>query len=252
MTKKITGDFAVQHETLTYQADGLTMQSQLFFEPASSPRAGVLVFPEAFGLGEHAISRAERLAALGYVALACDLHGDGRVVGGLDEAIGLLKPLFEDPRKTRARAAGGLSALTARAEVDAARVASIGFCFGGTMSLELARSGADIRAVVGFHSGLATAAPKTDARAIKARILVCIGADDPMIPAAQRAEFETEMREAGVDWQMHLYGGTVHSFTNQKAAAAKMPDAIRYSPEADARSWASLRELFSETLSAKA
>ena len=239
----------MHHEILTYQADGLTMKSQLFFEPGAGPRAGVLVFPEAFGLGEHAIGRAERLAALGYVALACDLHGEGRVVTALDEAMGLLTPLFADPQRTRARAAGGLHALTARPEVDAARIASIGFCFGGTMSLELARSGADIKAVVGFHSGLGTAAPKTDAKSIKARILVCIGADDPMIPAEQREAFTTEMRDAGVDWQMHLYGKTVHSFTNQKAAAANMPDAVRYSAEADARSWASLQELFSETLS---
>ncbi len=238
----------MHHETLTYQADGLTMRSQLFFEPGEGPRAGVLVFPEAFGLGEHALGRAERLAGMGYVALACDLHGEGRVASGLQEALGLLEPLFTDPSRTRARAAGGLQALTGRSEVDAGRVASIGFCFGGTMSLELARSGADLKAVVGFHSGLATAAPKTDAKAIKARILVCIGADDPMIPADQRATFETEMREAGVDWQMHLYGKTVHSFTNQQAAAANMPDATRYSAEADARSWASLQELFSETL----
>jgi len=238
----------MHHETLTYQADGLTMRSQLFFEPGEGPRAGVLVFPEAFGLGEHALGRAERLAGMGYIALACDLHGEGRVASGLQEAIGLLEPLFTDPSRTRARAAGGLQALTGRSEVDAGRGASIGFCFGGTMSLELTRSGADLKAVVGFHSGLATAAPKTDAKAIKARILVCIGADDPMIPADQRATFETEMREAGVDWQMHLYGNTVHSFTNQQAAGANMPDAIRYSAEADARSWASLQELFSETL----
>lgn len=238
----------MHHETLTYQADGMTMRSQLFFEPASGPRAGVLVFPEAFGLGEHAISRAERLAALGYVALACDLHGEGRVVDDLQEALGLLQPLFADPMRTRARAAGGLKALVNRPEADPARVASIGFCFGGTMSLELARSGAELKAVVGFHSGLATGAPKTDAQAIKARILVCIGADDPMIPPDQRAAFEAEMRDAGVDWQMHLYGNTVHSFTNPEAAKRNMPDAIRYSAEADTRSWASLQELFSETL----
>jgi len=241
----------VNHETLTYQADGLSMQSQLFFEPASTPRAGVLVFPEAFGISEHAISRAQRLATMGYVALACDLHGDGKLIDDLEQAIGALKPLFADPSRTRARAAGGLQALTARSEVDAARVAAIGFCFGGTMALELARSGAQLAAVTGFHSGLGTAAPKTDARAIKARVLVCIGADDPMIPADQRAEFEAEMRDAGIDWQMHLYGKTVHSFTNQAAAKRNMPDAIRYSPEADARSWASMEELFSETLAGR-
>jgi dienelactone hydrolase len=238
----------MQHETLTYEADGLSMKSELFFEPGSGPRAGVLVFPEAFGLSEHAISRAERLAALGYVALACDLHGQGRLIDDLQEAIGALQPLFADPSKTRARAAGGLHALVARSEVDRARVGAIGFCFGGTMALELARSGADVAAIVGFHSGLGTAAPKSDAKSIKGRVLVCIGADDPMIPPEQRAEFEAEMREAGVDWQMHLYGKTVHSFTNQGAAKRNMPDAIRYSAEADARSWAALQQLFSETL----
>ena len=235
-------------ETLTYQADGLAMQSRLFLESGGGPRPGVLVFPEAFGLSAHAVARAERLAGLGYVALACDLHGDGRLVDGLDEAMGLLKPLFADPSRTRARAGGGLDALLARPEVDGGRVAAIGFCFGGTMALELARGGAALKAVVGFHSGLGTAAPPTDAAAIQARVLVCIGADDPMIPPEQRAGFEAEMRGAGVDWQMHLYGNTVHSFTNQGAAARNMPDAIRYSPDADARSWASMQALFDETL----
>ena len=238
----------MHHETLIYTADGLTMRSQLFFEPGSGRRAGVLVFPEAFGLGDHAISRAQRLASLGYVALACDLHGEGAVIEDLPAAIALLQPLYAEPSRTSARARGGLDTLRARAEVDAGRIAALGFCFGGTMALELARAGADLRAVVGFHSGLATTAPKTDAKAIKARVLVCIGADDPLIPAAQRADFESEMREGGVDWQMHLYGGTVHSFTNKEASKRNMPDTIRYSPETDARSWASMQQLFAEAL----
>jgi dienelactone hydrolase len=238
----------MNHEQLTYTADGLTMKSELFFESAVAPRGGVLVFPEAFGLGEHCISRAKRLAAEGYAALACDLHGKGLVVDDLKEAIALLQPMFADPSHTRARALGGLQALAARPEVDTSRIAAIGFCFGGTMALELARSGAHIKAAVGFHSGLATAAPKTDAKNIKGKIMVCIGADDPMIPPEQRLEFESEMRNAGVDWQMYLYGNTVHSFTNKEAAKRNMPDAIRYNAEADARSWTSLHELLKETL----
>lgn len=235
-------------KTLTYTADGLTMHSQFFSAgPATAP--GVLVFPEAFGLSDHALHKAERLADMGYHALACDLHGDAKLVSGLDEAIGLLQPLFTAPGRTRARASAALHALTAETGVDTQRIAAIGFCFGGTMALELARGGADIRAVVGFHSGLGTAAPQSDARSIRAKILVCIGADDPMIPAEQRATFEAEMRSASVDWQMHLYGNTVHSFTAPTAATRNMPDAIRYSPTADARSWASLTSLFAETLS---
>jgi dienelactone hydrolase len=233
-------------ETLTYPADGLVMKSELFFEPKSGTRAGVLVYPEAYGLNQHALQRAQRLASLGYVALACDLHGEGRVVEDLGESIKMLDPLYADPSKTRARAIGGLKALMAREEIDAARIGTIGFCFGGTMSLELARSGADIKGVVGFHSGLGTLAPKTDAKAIKARILVCIGGDDPFIQLEQRAAFESEMRDAGVDWQMNVYGNTVHSFTNPTAANAKRPDAVRYSEEADRRSWKAMQNFFEE------
>lgn len=239
----------MKQEAVSYEADGLAMEGQLFIGEREGARAAVLVFPEAFGLSEHAIGRAKRLAEAGHVALACDLHGQARLVDDLDEAIGLIKPLMQRPERTRDRAGAALRALVARPEVDASRVAAIGFCFGGTMALELARSGADVKAVVGFHSGLGTAAPKTDAKAIRGRVLVCIGADDPMIDAAQRAAFEAEMRDAGVDWQMHLYGNTVHSFTNQGAAKRNRPDAIRYSAEADKRSWAAMEALFGEALS---
>jgi dienelactone hydrolase len=236
----------MQHETLIYQADGLSMRSQLFFEPAVDPRAGFLVFPQAFGLGEHAIERAKRLAALGYVALACDLHGEGRLVDDLQQAMGLLQPLFDNPSRTRARAIAALQVLISRPEVVATRVAAISFCF--PMALELARSGADLKAAVGFHTGLTTKAPITKAGSIRARILVCIGADDPFVPIDQRAAFESEMRFAKADWQMHLYGHTVHSFTNPKASLHDLPDAIKYDAEADSRSWVSLLGLLSETL----
>lgn len=234
-------------EILTYEADGLRFRSELYVEAGTEPRPGVLVFPEAFGLGEHARSRAEGLAKLGYVALACDIHGDGRQVADLGEALDLLKPLYADTGRMRARGRAALQALRQREEVAAPQTAAIGFCFGGTMSLELARSGADLKAVVGFHSGLSTTAPKSDAKAYRGRVLVCIGADDPFISPAERAAFETEMRGAGIDWQMHLYGGTVHSFTNPDADARDNP-AMRYSEAADKASWAAMQELFSATL----
>jgi dienelactone hydrolase len=236
----------MQRETLEYTADGLRMKSELFFESGSRSRPGVLVYPEAYGLNAHALERAERLASLGYVALASDLHGGATIYEELGKAIKMLEPMYADPSKTRARAMGALNALAARPEVDAARIGAIGFCFGGTMGLELARSGAKIKAVVGFHSGLSTTAPKTDAKAIKAKILVCIGGDDPFIPPQQRADFETEMRDAGVDWQMHLYGKTVHSFTNPAAANANRPEAVRYDAAADKRSWQAMQNLFTE------
>jgi len=148
-------------------------------------------------------------------------------------------------RATRARAGAALDLLAARPEIDADRIAAIGFCFGGTMALELARDGRHLAAVVGFHSGLATQSRARHGN-VKPRILICVGGDDAMIPPEQRRDFEDEMRAAGADWQLHVYGNTVHSFTNQEAAKRNMPDAIRYSPEADHRSWASMSALFDE------
>jgi dienelactone hydrolase len=233
-------------EALTYEADGLRMVSHIYHdEKQGGRRPGVLVFPEAFGLGDHAKSRAERLAALGYVALACDLHGNGRVVHNLDEALGLVGPLRAEPARARARAASALDALQGRSEVDPAKIAAIGHCYGGSMALELARSGALVAGVVGFHSGLATVAPQ-DAKNIKGKVLVCIGADDPSIPPDQRSAFEQEMRQGGVDWQMNVYGGVVHSFTNPESDKRGQPERARYDAKADARSWTEMCAFFRE------
>lgn len=236
-------------QSVKYQADGLDMDSELFYEPGADRRPAVLVFPEIFGLGEHALARARRLCSLGYVAMACDLHGARRVFDDkhTDEVMMLMQPIRKDVARIRARAQGALDALSARAEVDPARIGAIGFCFGGTVALELARAGAPIVGVVGFHSGLATVAPQ-DARNIRAKILVCIGADDPGIPPEQRAAFEQEMRAAQVDWQLVLYGGVVHSFTNPEADRRGRLQFQRYDARADARSWqqmcAFLEEIF--------
>ncbi|MDB6103622.1 MAG: dienelactone hydrolase [Gammaproteobacteria bacterium] len=240
----------MQSQRITYQADGLRMNSQLFYETGAQRRPGILVFPEAFGLGGHALSRAEHLAQMGYIALACDLHGDRRNISDLQEVMKLVGALHDEVSRTRARALAGLNALRQRAEVDPDKIAAIGFCFGGTMALELARSGANVAAVVGFHSGLATASAQ-DARNIKGKVLVCIGADDPGIPLDQRKAFEEEMRAGKVDWQMNVYGGVVHSFTNPDADKAGRPEQLRYDAKADARSWREMRALFDEVFAQK-
>lgn len=238
----------MNRETLTYLADGLNMQGELFLQPSDAPKAAILVFPEAYGLNAHALNRALRLAELGYVALACDLHGEALVVEDLGAAIQKLEPLVQDPSRTRARALAALGSLAARPEVDKHRMGAMGFCFGGTMCLELARAGADVKAIVGFHSGLATNAANARPGSIVAKILVCIGADDPFIPERQRAAFEAEMRAACADWQLNLYGDTVHSFTNPAASNAGRPDSVRYSPRADHRSWKAMESHFSDAL----
>jgi len=240
----------MQTRKIVYEADGLIMDAQLFNEPAAGKKPGILVFPDALGLGEHALSRAERLARLGYVALACDLHGGRELFHDFNQVGPILELLRNEVSRMRARALGGFDTLRTCPEVDPDRIAAIGFCFGGTMALELARSGAHIAGVVGFHSGLATVAPQ-DAENIRAKVLVCIGADDPSIPPEQRRAFEDEMRAGKVDWQMTLFGGVVHSFTNPQADKMGRPERSRYDARADARSWQQMCGLFDEIFERK-
>ena len=234
-------------ENVRYEADGLQMIGHFAWdERASGARPAVLVFPEAFGLGDHAKQRAERLASeFGYAALACDLHGEQSVISDLAQVMPLLGPLRADAGKVRARTVKALEALVARPQVDARRMAAIGFCFGGTMSYELALSGADIRAAIGFHSGLQVTSPG-DAKQIKGKVMALLGADDPGIPPDQRAAFEAMLREGGVDWQMSLYGGVVHSFTNEQADRLGRPEFARYDADADRRSWKQMSDLLAE------
>ena len=237
-------------ETLIYEADGLTMRGALYRDPAhDGPRPGILVFPEAFGLGEHAMARAARLAARGYVALACDLHGERIVHDDFPTVMALIGALRAEPARLVARAQGALDALLAQPGVDASRVAAIGYCLGGTIAFEFARAGAPIRAAIGFHSGLAPFGPAA-APGIAPSVLACIGADDPSVDLAQRNAFEDEMRAAGADWQLTVYGGVVHSFTDPDADRRGAPDFARYDARADRRSWAEMIALFDEVFGA--
>jgi dienelactone hydrolase len=215
-----------------------------FDDQSSHKRPGILVMPEAFGLGTHAKERAERLAALGYVALAGDPYGNGLEVKDLQEAIKQAGALREDPAKFRQRARVALDKLAALPQVDPSRLAAIGYCMGGTFSLELARDGAPLKGVVSFHGGLETQRP-AEVGQIKAKVLVCTGADDPFVPAAQVNAFAEEMTKAGADWQVISYGGTVHSFTNPDAASVGMAG-IAYNKSADERSWKAMKAFFDE------
>ena len=233
-------------ENIEYTADGRDMIGYLAVDDGhTGRRPAVLVAHEGPGLDDHAKGRAERLAGLGYVAFALDYHGGGKPLA-MEDMYGRLGELMTDAGRIRDLAHAGLDVLLGQPEADPDRVAAIGYCFGGTMALELARSGANLRAVVGFHSGLGTSRP-ADAHQIKASVLVCIGADDPLVPGEQRVSFEEEMRAGGVDWRMNLYGGAVHSFTNERADQAGM-DGVRYHRPTDERSWRAMLDLFQERL----
>jgi dienelactone hydrolase len=236
-------------DTITYEDGGVTLKGYLAYdETRTGKRPGILVMPEAFGLGKNAKARARRLAELGYVALGGDPFGDGREFTDLQEAIKVAGALMADPAKFRARARAGLDKLAALPQVDASRLAAIGYCMGGTFALELARDGAPLKGVVSFHGGLQTQRPATRG-AIGAKILVCHGADDPMIPRDQVSAFIDEMTKAQVDWELISYGNTVHSFTNPDADGSMMPG-IKYNAQSDARSWRAMQNFFDEVFAA--
>ena len=212
-------------------------------EARPGKRPGVLLGPEGPGLGDLCKSFARKLADLGYVAYAMDFHGEGKVLEP-PEAGARTQAFRANPQAIRDIASTALAVLKSQPQTDTARIAAIGYCFGGTAALELARSGADLKAVVGFHSGLSTIRPQ-DAANIKAKILVNIGAEDPVIPKEQRIAFEQEMTAAKVDWQLNLFGGAGHAFTNPDVARFGLSGFVYHEPSAR-RSWTAMLDLFNE------
>jgi len=229
---------------IEYDVDGLTMIGRLALPAGDGTRPAILIAHEGNGLDDYQRSRAERFADRGYVAFALDYHGGGRPPEDRDWMMARVGQLFESPERTRALATAGLDILLAEPRTDASKVAAIGYCFGGTMMLELARSGADLKAVIGFHPGLRTTRPQDSAN-IVGKVLVCVGTEDPFVPLEQRLEFETEMRAAGVDWRMILYGGVEHSFTHPRAEQAGAPG-LKYHQLTDERSWRAMLDLLDE------
>jgi dienelactone hydrolase len=232
-------------EDLTYQDGQLEMSGFVAYdETIAGTRPGILVVHEGTGFSAHVTERAKRLADLGYVAFAADMFGGRRQASKREEVMALIGELRNNPPKLRTRARTALAALAALPQVDATKLGGIGFCFGGTTVLELARDGADLRGVVSFHGNLETTAPAV-AGEVKANILVCTGADDPMIPPAQVQAFDDEMRKAGANYEILVYPGAVHSFTNPQADGSVAPG-LRYHAEADHQSWDAMNAFFGD------
>jgi dienelactone hydrolase len=229
---------------IEYVVDGTTMIGRLSLPDGEGTRPAVLIAHEGNGLDDYQKSRPDLFADLGYVAFALDYYGGGRPLESRDEINARLATLYDDYELTRRIAVAGLGALLAQPRVDPSKVAAIGYCFGGTLVLELARTGAELKAVIGFHPGLTTTRPQDSAR-IVGKVLVCVGADDPIIPIEQRLAFETEMGAAGVDWRMNLYGGAQHSFTHPRAGQAALPGLV-YDRLTDERSWRAMLDLLDE------
>jgi dienelactone hydrolase len=236
----------MQTHDVDYRGEAANLRGYVAFdEKAAARRPGVLVFHEGLGLGDFAMARARMLAELGYVALATDMFGDRRQARNLQEVAKLVGDLRNQPQVLHARGLAALATLAALPQVDTTKLAAIGFCFGGSVVLELAREGADLKAVVSFHGVLTTRTPAASGK-VKASVLVLTGADDPLAPPEQVKAFEDEMRAARVrDWQVVSYGNTLHGFTNPAADGSMMRTAL-YSEQADRRSWASMRGLLEE------
>jgi dienelactone hydrolase len=229
-----------------FELDGKKFESVLVYDDAvKAPRPGLVLVPNWLGINEANLKQAELVAGKEYVVLVADVYGlDGRPKT-MEEAGKAAGGLTGDRALLRTRVAKSLALLLAEkhASLDAKKVGAIGFCFGGTTALELARMGAKVPAIVTFHAGLSSPRPD-DAKNITGRVLVLHGADDPNVPPDEVKAFEDEMRGAKVDWQLHAFGGAVHSFTDVDAHLAGNAD---YNPKVAKQAYAMMREFLAET-----
>ncbi|MCZ7647034.1 MAG: dienelactone hydrolase family protein [Planctomycetota bacterium] len=232
-------------QAVEYRDGETALEGYLAWDDAGpAKRPGVIVAPDWMGPSEFYQQKAQALAKLGYVAFVADIYGKGIRPKERAEAGAQAGKYKKDRPLMRGRMRAALAKLLEREHVDPQRVAAIGFCFGGTCVLELARGGAEVAGVASFHGGLDSPTPE-DAKNIKGKVLVLHGADDPNVPPEQVAAFQQEMREAKVDWHMVSYGGAVHSFT--KPAAGNDPSkGAAYDEKADKRSWQTMRDFFGE------
>lgn len=237
---------SIRTETIEYLHEGVILEGFMAWdETVSGARPGVLVSHAWAGRSEFENDRARDLARLGYTGFALDLYGKGVLGKSKEENQGLMKPLVENRSMLQSRLQESLAAMRGKDIVDASRTAIMGYCFGGLCALDLARSGADIRAAISIH-GLLHAPGKTGDGAITAKVLALHGWDDPMAPPDKVMAFTREMTEAGVDWQLHAYGHTLHAFTNPEA---NDPDfGTVYNADADRRSWVAIQNFLAETL----
>jgi dienelactone hydrolase len=235
----------ISTKPVEYKQADVTLEGYLAVPKEVSGKVpAVLIVHDWMGVATYAKERADQLAKLGYVAFAADIYGKGVRPADRTEAAKLAGTYKGNRALYRQRLAAGLELLKQNPNVDPAKVVAIGYCFGGTGVLELARSGADVKGVVSFHGGLDSPTP-ADGKNIKARVLVLHGADDPNVPEAGIAAMTKEFKDAGVDWQMISYGGAVHSFSNPHAGNNKA-SGNAYDAATDKRSWQHMMDFFTE------
>ncbi len=244
MTTILTSRAAIHTEAVEYKQGDTTLEGFLAYDDAvSGKRPGVLVVHQWLGLTDYEKRRATQLAQLGYVAFCADIYGKDARPKNVQEAGAEAGKFKSDRALLRARVNAALDVLKKNELVDTTRVAAIGYCFGGTTVLELARSGADLNGVVSFHGGLDSPTP-SDGKNIKCKVLALAGADDPFQKPDDLTAFESEMRDNKVDWQIVFYGGAVHAFTQPDPGFVNA--GAKYNEKADKRSWEAMKTFFAE------
>ncbi len=234
----------IQTRAIEYRQGETVLKGFIAWDAArEGRRPGVLVVHEWWGHNDHARNQARRLAAAGYVGFALDMYGNGKVTGHPDTAQAFVSEATSDLSVLNARFGAAREELARDPHVDPDRIAAIGYCFGGAVVLAQARAGADLDAVVSFHGALM---PGTvDSGAVRSRVLVLTGADDPLVPAEAVENFRREMTAAGAHFEIVSYPGAKHSFTNPRADSTGMP-ALAYHPDVDRASWNAMLAVFGE------
>jgi dienelactone hydrolase len=238
---------AVVTKVVDYEYEGAKLKGFLAYDDATKDkRPGVLVVHEWWGLNDYARERCKKLAELGYVAFAVDMYGDGKSVEHPDDARKMATAVRENVKTWRGRAAAGLKQLTSQPNVDATKIAAIGYCFGGSTCLQLAYSGADLKAVATFHAALPTPTPE-EAKAVKAKLYIAHGGDDAFVPEKSVAAFKEALDKAKVEYKFESFPGVVHSFTVPGADKIGMKG-MKYDKAAHEKSRKEMQTLFKETL----
>jgi dienelactone hydrolase len=236
---------AIKTQTIEYKDGDTVLEGYLAYDDTiEGKRPAVLVVHEWTGIGPYVERRCKQIAELGYAAFAIDIYGKGVRPANVNDAAKEAAIYRGDRQLMRRRALAGLEEVKKFSFADVNRIGAIGYCFGGGVVLELARSGADLKGVVSFHGNLDTPNPE-DAKNIKAKVLVCHGADDPHVSWEQVTAFQNEMRDTKADWQMIIYGNAVHGFTNSDNGNDPSKG-VAYNKEADTRSWEAMKAFFKE------
>ncbi|MCC7402651.1 MAG: dienelactone hydrolase family protein [Chitinophagaceae bacterium] len=242
-----TKDPLIKEENVSIKQDGLTMHCFVAFDKnTGKKRPAILVVPEWWGLNDYAKMRARKLATLGYIAMAVDVYGNGKIADNPDSAGKFVSEFYQNPNAPKDCLDASIATLKNYPQTDTGKIAAIGYCFGGGVVLNSARLGVNLKGVVSFHGDLIGVAP--DKSLLKAKILVCQGTDDQFVTKKDVEEFKHQMDSIGADYTIKEYPGATHAFTNPDATALgkkfKMP--IAYNAAADSASWNDMKDFFSK------